>query len=355
MIELPQEEQIIKSVEEVLQTSPFRVQTRLQSPRLIKTTNYGLRRDATIELEWDGFTQRFAVEYKSSGTPKQIDASLNQIARSEASDREFAPMIVTPYLQPRVIERMVQEQVSAIDMSGNYIIIVPGRWLVIKTGASNKYPSSAPIKNVYRGTSSLIPRALMLRGQIESSATMWSILQEFGPVSKSTISKVFTALEEDLIVLRQKTIRVIQPAILLDNLARNYKPPTVLRRLTGKVTLTQAAIRQISANSTEQNIRYAVDSSAKYAILPSSAEMLRIYTSDIDKLIKNVDIEPTARFMNTEILQVREPFVFLDRPMRGGLDYTSPLQIYLELESGGKRERQAAQQIREQLLRFEYQ
>ena len=56
--------------------------------------------DATISLEWDGQTQQFAVEYKASGSPQQIDLAIQQVRRYTRDTPDIAPLIVAPFLNP---------------------------------------------------------------------------------------------------------------------------------------------------------------------------------------------------------------------------------------------------------------
>ena len=150
-------------IRDCISVAPFRLSAREFEPDLSRPASGSP--DFVIELEWEGQIQRFAVEYKSQSTPKQVEAALQQIRRYTRESSTDAPMIVTPYLRPDLLDRLVAESVSGIDLSGNYAVVVPGRWLVIRTGSTNKYPSTAPIKNVYRGKSSLVARALLLRRQ----------------------------------------------------------------------------------------------------------------------------------------------------------------------------------------------
>jgi hypothetical protein len=46
--------------------------------------------------------------------------------------------------------------------------------------------------------------------------------------------------------------------------------------------------------------------------------------------------------------------VYLDTTVQDGVRYISPIQAYLELASGGKREQQAAEPLRRDILGFNY-
>jgi hypothetical protein len=349
----PGELEALRSIGEGFPVRPFRVANRQLKPGA-RAGVWGSP-DATIELEWEGQRQRFAVEYKSPGTPKQVALALQQVRRYTADDAALAPLIVAPYLRQDVLEQLIDERVSGIDLSGNYAVVVPGRWLVVRTGSKNRYPSSAPIKNVYRGKSSLIARALMLKGRFESASAIMHDVAEFGPVSRPTVSKVLTSLEEELIIERTDGIRVIQPDRLLDNLVANYEAPDERGRQGGRIGLSATIAERLNENATVGGVTYAADSPAQYTVLPSSAPTTRIYTLSIETLLGGIELDTTSRFPDVDLIQTTDRTVLYGRQRRGALYWTSPLQVYLELAAGGKREQQAAMQIRADLLAFKYQ
>jgi hypothetical protein len=73
------------------------------------------------------------------------------------------------------------------------------------------------------------------------------------------------------------------------------------------------------------------------------------YCSNLESLLKRLgpDLEETSRFPNIEFLETEEDFVYFDT--RDKLT-ASPLQTYLELMQGDKREKETAEQLRETIL-----
>lgn len=347
----PTEADAIQGLGERFPVPPFRVTSRDLQPAW--KGGQGAP-DALLDLEWEGQVQRFAVEFKSSGTPKQIDLALQQIRHYMGNDPDIAPLIVAPYLRQELLERLIEARVSGIDLSGNYAVVIPGRWLVIRTGSKNKYPSNAPIKNVYRGKSSLVARALILRERFPTATAIMNELEQLDPVTLPTISKVLKSLEDELIIERAEYIKVIQPDRLLDNLLRNYEPPRPRRRLQVKLGLTPALAEKLNENAQQAGVVYAADSPAHYTVLPSSGPVTRWYTTSIEHLFRDVAVDTSTRFPDVELVETGDLSVYYDRRRRGDLFWTSPLQVYLDLAAGGKREKQAAEQIRTDLLTFKY-
>ena len=311
--------------------------------------------DAALELEWDGWTERFAVEYKSAGTPLQVDGAILQLRRFLVATPSTRPLVVAPFLKNELLDRLVSEGVSGIDLCGNMAITVPGRWLVVRSGAPNRFPASGTIKNVYRGRSSLIARALMLRGSYPSATAIANELGASDGVTLPTVSKVLASLEDELIVTRTAGIRVVQPDGLLDNLLANYQPPVARRSVRGKVSRTPALMERLRENADGAGIAYAVDAPERYTVLPSSDPVQRIYTRSIDALLRDVPVDAASRFPDVEVVETDDAAVFYRRVWGDGTFWMSPLQVYLQLATGGKREQQAALPIRADLLAFKYQ
>jgi hypothetical protein len=61
-------------------------------------------------------------------------------------------------------------------------------------------------------------------------------------------------------------------------------------------------------------------------------------------------IRETPRFANVELLQTSDTFVYFDPRVVKGVPWASPVQVFLELMSGDKRDRETADQVRDRIL-----
>jgi hypothetical protein len=328
---------------------PFDIIECQVEPRGTRQTE---RPDAIVGLRWSGQEQRFAVEYTASSTPREIQRAAEKASRYARADRSLAPMVVAPYLKREVLDTLVATFVSGVDLSGNYAIVVPERWLVVREGATNQFPASGPIKQIYRGQSGLIPRALLLGGPFRSATALAADTD----VSLPTVSKVLTTLESELLIDRTDGIRVIQPSLLLDHLVAEYRPPPIRRTLVGQLSLPSTERQRLADNATRHGVRYALGDLTNWVTMPTANPLTRVYTDAIDPLIDGLMIDETSRFPTFEFLEVEDPGVYYDlhRDSTGTLNIVSPLQVYLELSTGGKRELQAARDLRDGLLRGRY-
>jgi len=244
----------------------------------------------------------------------------------------FTEPRVVPYLSPRALDRLREEKVSGIDLSGNCLVVVPGEWFIRSTGAKNRYPAGAAIKNVYREASSLVARVFFARSAFPSvQAILNEIRSRGGKVTLPTVSKALKGLEEDLLVGRGETIRVLQPDRLLDLLLENYRAPVVRRRPRIKVTDREGTLRQFAWNARKSDVYVAGDLPSRYVVLPTTDDVTRLYASSLGAVTEGIEFEEDSRFPNVEPVEIEDQTVYFDLDEEDGFPWISALQTYLIL------------------------
>ena len=308
--------------------------------------------DATLRASWEGAEYRFVAEFKGRSTPKVLTEAIAQV-RAFADRLNARPLVVVPYLSPERLRELEQAGVSGIDLSGNALVVVPGKLLVLRTGAPNKFRESYPIREVYRGNTSLVARALLLRPRTESLADLDRFIRERGGrITLTTISKALRRLEDDVLIERRGgRARLLQPEPLLDKLAGAYRPPKVRRRVVGSTSLDRAALAARFTTAPAQTVLTGQSSTDRYAVM-GREERVRFYTDSSVILLGTLGGEFTEgeRFANLELIETDDPTAYFDVRRRGDLPFASPVQTYLELASGDKRELETAEQVRALIL-----
>jgi hypothetical protein len=312
------------------------------------------RVDFNVELRWRKSRRQFLAEYVSVPTPRRLRDAVEQ-ARKYASLRGALPLLIAPYLNADALDLLTREEVSGIDLSGNGAVIAED-WLVLRSGAKNRHPMSTPIKAIYRGTSSLVGRVFLSRPEYERFPQIRAeIERRGGRISPSTVSKVLQGLEEDLVIERGENLRLVQPARLLDRLARSYGRTRAVRRIQGKALVDDATLfLLLRAKADASGAWLAGRDEQRYVLAPSGQDLFTIYTSSIDTLVSANWFREDDRFPELEIIETHRQEVFFDAREDSGFRWCSPLQIYLELVNGGKRQREVAEQLRPDLLDFRY-
>jgi hypothetical protein len=315
--------------------------------------------DALITFGWQNKRYRFGAEVRRLWTPKAVIEAADQVQRAATSQRLF-PLVIVPYLGQERLRELEARGVSGIDLCGNAIVVVPGELLVFRTGSPNRYRWEGRIKNVYRGASAMVARVFLLTGGFRSVGEALDQIRALGgEVTLSTVSKVCKSLEQDLVIERvrgetptSRSLRLLQPEKLLDLLCANYALPEVATSLSGKFAgPAEALVEKLFAWEKKDGrkvVRTGADSVEAYAVMARES-VQTFYCSDADALKKDLGKEftETERFANVKLLETQDEFVYFDR--RSNL-LASPVQTYLELATGEKREKETAEQVQRFIL-----
>jgi|MTBAKSStandDraft_1061840.scaffolds.fasta_scaffold03693_5 hypothetical protein len=321
------------------------------------------RMDAIIQACWGDQREEFAVELKAQSTPRVLREAMYKV-RAAARHMELNPMVIVPYLNEDALRELESEGVSGVDLCGNGIVAVPGRMLVYRTGNPNRFPSSAPIKNIYRKNTSMVGRLFLVQPGFNQ---VKEILEEINrrnllagwtgrSMALSTVSKALKVLEDDLIVGRKGSSAVLlQAEKLLDRLVENYTEPKVGPVINWKLPVPTGGnkredILQEAFRSSLPAVVAGISSVSRYAAMQPE-DTIRIYTPDPKQWLTNLPGAQSDRFPTLSIIQTEEASVYFDGRTDEKMAWASPVQTYLELMRGDKRDRETAGQLKDLILR----
>jgi hypothetical protein len=320
------------------------------------------RFDAVVEASWQGKTARFAVECKALSTPKAVQDGVNML-KSSPLPKGYYGMLFVPFLSERQLQDLEREGISGIDLCGNGVVFVPGKFAAFRSGGKNRFPSSAPIKNIYRRNSSMVGRAFLLCAgyktvqEIRAAVNQRNLLVnrwDKKPMSLSTVSKALKTLEQDLIVTREPTIRLLQPDKLLEKLYENYEPPTVRERVRLKISEESGNVLDLLSKQSQALdlplVASGTSSVTRYAVM-QRGDLLSVYCPRVELLLDRLPGSRSARFPNLEIVETEDETVYFDAREERDFWWASPVQVYLELMAGDKRDQETAEQVKSFILR----
>ena len=311
-----------------------------------------LRPDAYIEARWGNRAYAFVAEFKVQTTPKSFVGAIAQL-RVYAKSAGLSPLLVSPYLSPERLQELEIMDISGVDLCGNGVVTIPDEMLVVRTGNRNRFPTSRGIANPYQGSSSLVARAFLSRPSYDSvQEVKGEVTRRGGWVSLGTVSKALKSLEEDLMIRRQgRTSALLQADELFDRLAAVFKPPDVKWRKTYRWIGPSEELTDRLRKWRDELVLTGAASVESYGIMPRE-KAIQCYCPDIKRVEQGLgsDLEESPRFPDLELIETRDPTVFFDS--RGGatVPASSPLQCWLELQAGDKRQRDAATGVREWIL-----
>jgi hypothetical protein len=148
-------------------------------------------------------------------------------------------------------------------------------------------------------------------------------------------------------------VRLIQPNRLLDALVNAYRRPPVIEEVNLKAILDSELFSELEGKATAATARIAGYDPARYVIAPEPGERLVVYVEPrgFSKVSSPSRTEPSRRFPNLTIRASDESGVFFDTSRGDGFEWCSPIEVYLQLMQGGKREQETAAPLREEILR----
>jgi hypothetical protein len=307
----------------------------------------------SMTLVWEGARAPFVGVFRNARDLRGLQSAVVE-ARRRAADAALNPVVVVPYLNDDWLSFLRSERMGGMDLSGNGWIQVPGRWSWFQRGFPNRFPEARRARAPFRGRSALVGRVLLSHPRFDTIGDVWEEIQRRdGSLSLSQVSKVLSALEDELIVRKGKDgVKLLQPEKLLDSLAENYLRPDTVQEVNLKADLEPDLFESLMRQATTARARIVGFEPARYAIAPASGKSLLVYVEPrgLSGVSNIPQAERSPRFANLTIRAVRDPLPFFDTEEEDGFKWCSRLETYLQLMQGGKREQETATQFREDIL-----
>lgn len=303
-----------------------------------------------VRLQLDSVERDFIVEVLTHSSARSIREAADT-ARRLCPEGEFL-LVLCPFVSEDLARELYASGISVVDLCGNLLVTVPGTWYMERLGKPNRFPDTRLVKNVYRGASSLVPRALTDGTSYPSaSALLEAIAARGGQTSLPTVSRVLRQLEQEAVVVRVPAIRVVDCERLLRLFVQGYAPPSLRRRISRRVenlSTTRLAMVESAKAASERLVCYTPE---RYVDLPASYEELTVYTTSADAALAGLELKSDAPFRNLTVLETDDPSVYFDTIEEQSLPWLSPLEAYLQLATGDDRMRRMSTSLREQLIR----
>lgn len=313
--------------------------------------------DGVLQIAWRKYQERFVYVFRAVEGPRELQeaAALAQLA----SEGRLLPLVIAPYLSEDALRALEELGTSGLDLSGNGILFDPPRLMVRRTGSPRRAQPSRSERNVYQGVSSLVPRLFLTQPVFASPAAVWKECQgrsSAATMRQPTISKALAQMEADLFITRKGTrgpIKLVRAASLLERVERAYAAPRVTARLIGKPRDEQGfrlRLRELAGAHGVPLVMSGLGSAMHHTAMAGPAR-LHMYVTRLAPFLESDVIVRTQAFPSVELIETSDVGVFFDARDDGSTRWSSPLQTYLELASGGPREQETAAELRTALLR----
>lgn len=308
--------------------------------------------DAVIEL--GGFT--FVVEWKGSGAIARVsDAARQALHHASRVGKRAIPLVAVPFMGPAGRERCEEANVGWLDLSGNARLVAPGLRVQIE-GQPNRYKSPGRPASAFAPKSSRIARWLLMH--LNQPLTQRE-LATATKMDEGFTSRIVAKLKKDELIVRDPSgrIRARDPNLLLDAWAESYSF-TKHRILRGHIPArtAEAQLRAMTEVLAKKRQPYAATGLAAAWLLDRFAgfRIVTIYlASDPEApLLEQLGFREAESGANTWLVVPNDEGVFQGASDRDGVRCAHPIQVYLDLKEHPERAKEAAEQLRMDLLKW---
>lgn len=300
---------------------------------------------------------RFAVEYTASPSVGPVSMAVSQLARCrEKSVGKETPLVAVPFMGQVGRDVCAREGVSWLDLSGNAKITAPGLRIWIE-GRPNKFSGPGRPPSVFAPKSSRVIRQLLLHPEGYQSQAE---LAHRAKLDDGYVSKIVRRLHNESFVQTndEGRIRPRNANLLLDawqseyDFSRHHIVKGHVAARSGDELLQRLA-RPLS----QQDVQYAATALGASWLFTHFAtfRMATFYfrTMPGRSLLKAIEFWEEPKGANVQLVVPNDEGVFQGSQIVEGIPCVSPVQVYLDLKNQTERAKEAADELRKQLLHFD--
>jgi hypothetical protein len=336
--------QVIARLGELLDVAPSEVR-QLQDHRASTA-------DAVIEI--GGTT--FVVEYKSSGSTAPITAAIEQVLEhATAIGPPAVPLVVVPFMGPVGRRRCEDANVAWLDLSGNARIVAPGIRVLVE-GRPNQFKSRGRPSSAFAPKSSRISRWLLMHS---GQSVKQRDLAQATDMDEGFTSRIVSRLAADSFVERGQDgeLRLRDPDLLLDAWREVYDF-SMHQVIQGHLAARsgEEALHQLGTTLQGQGVRYAATGLAAAWLLTkfSGFRLATIYVAErpASEVLESLGFREEERVANVWLVVPKDEGVFQGAGEPDRIACVHPVQAYLDLKDQPERAKEAAEQLRSELLKW---
>ncbi len=299
-------------------------------------------------------SHEFAIEWKASGSLGHIFRAIHQI-RGMAGDLpdSMIPLLVVPFMGESARVYCDEIGVAWLDLSGNARIVAPGIY-VHAIGHDNKFRRPGRPESAFGPRGSRVARWLLMN---PGQAIRQRALASYTGLDEGYVSRVVGRLiGMGLLERNDLGIHVTDSNRLLDVWNEEYRfdGHTVTR---GHISVGpgESVIQNAAHALSQSDVRYAATglTAAWYWTRYTSYRLSTVYLSETPstELLGALEFREEPRGSNTWLVVPQDQGVFDGVSEINGILCVHPVQVYLDLTSHPERAREAAEEIRNRLIR----
>lgn len=293
---------------------------------------------AAIDLRSpSGTYTTIAVEARKRFGPRSVDELLGGLARTlRLLAGNISILVVAPWLSDRTQERLRQEGINYLDLTGNALVRLDNPTLFIETQGARKDP--APLS---RGRTRLQgPKAARLVRTLVDIRPPYGVreLASATGLTAGYVSRLLDTLDDEALI--QRSPRGGVGSVDFQGLLRRWADSYEIFR-------TNAAVTYLSPQGAGQTLRRLGSMERRTAVTGSFAAvrleavagpaLLTFYSDDSGSVAETLELIPTDHGANIAILNPFDPVVWERASQEDGVAYVAPSQVAVDCLTGNGR------------------
>lgn len=298
----------------------------------------GARVDAALDIKGsNGTFTTIAVEAKKKFGPRGVDQLLGSLGRTLLNLAGNIPiLVIAPWLSDRTRERLREERINYLDLTGNAFLRLDNPTVFIETQGSRKDP--APLE---RGKARLRgPKAGRLVRTLIDVRPPYGVrdLAAATDLTPGYVSRLLDTLDDEALIQRsaKRAVESVDIAALLRRWAESYD---VFRANATTTCLAPAGAAQTIKPLAALEARTVVTGSfAAVRLAPvAGPALLTLYCDDPAALVDSLDLIPTDQGANVAVLRPFDPVVWERTSVHEGVTFAAPSQVAIDCLTGNGR------------------
>ncbi len=335
-----------KALAECLERVPFlSIKTVRRGPRSGSASP-----DITLKLKTPDGEQILLVEVKTSGQPRVVRETVNQLLQYRSKFPETYGVLVAPYISPQSAQICTESGVGYVDLAGNCRLSFRQVY-VEREGRPNPVPQRRDLRSLYSPRATRVLRVLLL--DPKKTWKLQPLAQEAG-VSLGQVFNVKKLLaDREWVRSSEQGLRLVEPGSLLTEWSQNYTFRRNVARDFYSLDTPPEVERKLAAACRERGISCALTGFSAAARLAPMVRYQRVtaYVSgNLGDLVKALGLKEVSSGANVTLLSPYDGGVFYGATEANGLQVVSPVQAYLDLVGYRGRGEEAATFLREQVI-----
>lgn len=299
----------------------------------------------------------FLVELRNSGTVSSVNSAIDKLDEIIAKiNQKAVPVVAVPFMGDVGRQLCSKRNVSWLDLSGNANIVTSGLRVQIE-GKPNQFKRKGRPKNVFAPKSSRIARRLLIApGQYFTQRE----LTHETKLDEGLVSRVVREMEKSGLLIRNESgaVKPKDPDILLDAWSEKYSfsDHRIIKGFVAERNSTDI-VANLAQSFRNNKFDFAVTGlSAAWLMTHFAAyRTSTIYLSEepSEEALKKLNFVKEDRGTNVWLVIPNDEGVFDGSLEVEKVRCVSPVQVYLDLKGHPERAKEAAENLREQFLKWE--